>query len=238
MKASLALFLLALVSCTEDYTENPITIDEIIAFTPESKILRVPADGFQPVPIAIVIVADDDQKVTFTTEQGSFLGTAASSNKKQIEATTIAKKATVMLVPDQTVNKSVLVTASITKGDKSYKNFTYVEFFESYPDRIVLTADKNIIKGDQSATATMTVNTIKNGNSKVSAGIVLDIKAETLAGAAVVADVVASVKTSTDPSTTPVTFTIKSLNAATGTVKLTVSANGGSIVATKEITFN
>jgi hypothetical protein len=237
MRSLFILFLFALVSCTEDYIENPITIDEIISFASESKILRIAADGFQPVPITIKIVGDDEQKVTFVTEQGSFLGTAASSNKKQIDVTTMSKTATVMLVPDQSVNKAVLVTASIAKGDKTYKNSTYVEYFESYPERIVLTSDKNIIKGDQSATATITITTFRNGNSKVSAGIILDIKAETVSGA-VLPDVVTSVKTAADPSTTPVTFTIKSLNAATGTVKLTVSANSGSIFGTREITFN
>lgn len=224
---------LLLCGCAVDPTLDPISVSDIISFDPSSASgLSIPADGVTTIPIKVNIVADGDQKVTFTTEQGSFQGTGASSNKKTIDVTTEAKSASATLIADQTLNDAVAVTASVTKDAKTYTTTTYVKFTESYPESIVLTSDKNVIKADQNTTATITVNVLKTANKKVSAGLLLTVKVEP----ADLADVVTTAKLSSEPMNTPITFTVRSKGTATGVVKITASSGGVSGV--KELTLN
>jgi hypothetical protein len=227
-------------ACVADYELNPIKIGDIISFDSPAQI-AIKADGKSTVTFNVTVKSDNEESVTFSTDRGSFTNTSGSSNSKIASITTIQRKASITLTSDLVPMDSIRIQASVSKNSKTYIAKKTVTFSNAKPTDFFLTSDKNKVKADLSAFATISINITRgDNNGRVSSGITFTISPTIKSGDTLDVDVVPFIKTKEDSNETPLTFTIKSKNDYPGTVTLMVKTtddNGNEIIRTKDIIF-
>ena len=224
MKYYLLISCALLTSCTlEDQSKGlsiePDVLSSTLKTSDGSKVTSIPADSVSTLQVTAALGPNVtiDQEVTFTTDQGWFVG-ADPKTPKSIKTTTSLKTATVMLIPDTNPNPSVGITASVTTGTQTFPVTKQIKFEASLPTDFYLSSDKYIVVPDGVTTATVTILTTHGVNEpRVSDGVIVNLIKSKSYPDSVSVDVVPFAKLMKGTAT----FSIKSTNTKNGIVTMT-----------------
>lgn len=166
-------FILIFVSCTK-LSDPTKSVDESriikISYTSnDSTLLADASDNIEILASLNDSFVGANRTVTFTTEQGSFIG--AGTNPMTINVIANGYVAKAILRSDDIVNNNVHLTVSI--GD--YRLYPSVIFTRSYPDEISVQPSKFILKADLSDHISWAVD-LKKSSGKVSKGTKVDFE--------------------------------------------------------------
>lgn len=169
-----------LIGCTKlEDPKEPIGIDDVFFITYKNNDSTLVADSSDVIEINAVLNKNNvtaNKLVTFTTEQGTFVG--ASGNKKSISVTADGYNAKVILRSDNIVNDKVQLT--VTVGD--FILYPRVSFIRSYPEEILISPSKFTLNADMNDKVYFTAN-LKKAIGVVSQGTKVEFVVQNITGA-------------------------------------------------------
>jgi hypothetical protein len=179
IQLSLIIFSVSISSCTKlEDPRKPVDLSKIVTIGYRGNDSVLIADGADNIEVLALLNEDNvtaNIPVTFTTEQGSFVG--AGSNPKSITVKADGYTAKVVLRSDDVVNDKVQL--SVTVGD--YIIYPQINFKRSFPEEIIVQPSKFGLTPDLNDKVLLTMN-MKKAIGVVSKGTKVDFKILTLTG--------------------------------------------------------
>ena len=152
------LLLVACVSgCDLDNPEDGIATSDIIVLSIDKD--SILANGVDRAVLSATLgpLAEPDQEITFSTEQGTLSGSSAE-NPDLLTIKTSNKVAITTLQSNNVADDQVEVSAAV--GD--FKALQTLRFRRAYPDNMIFSAEKNTIDADRIDFATLTIQLFRD----------------------------------------------------------------------------
>jgi len=169
----------ALIGCTKlDNPKKPIDINDVFKITYKNNDSILIADSSDVIEINAILNEDNvtaNKMVTFTTEQGSFVG--ATGNSKSISVKADGYNAKVILRSDINVNDNVQLT--VTVGD--FILYPRIKFTRSYPEEIIIQPSKFTLTPNLTDKVFFTAN-LKKVTGLVSKGTKIEFVVQNISG--------------------------------------------------------
>ena len=220
----------AFIGCTKlENPKEPIGINNVFSISYTNNDSTLIADSSDVIEINAVLNKENvtaNKFITFTTEQGSFVG--AAGTKQSITVKADGYNAKVLLRSDNIVNDYVQLT--VTVGD--FILYPRVSFKRSYPEEILVTPSKFSMNADLTDKVYFSVN-LKKVTGVASKGTKVEFVVQNITGAPnVYIQPIYWKETALNRAEMVTTSTV------TGTVRLITRVQSGSTYITSEDTLN